>query len=81
MCQEFIIENKETYELRVDEFLYIDLEEEGFNHNSLKIKIKANEEYFKINTINLSNKNIEIENKKLTVYSFKRNDVSDRCKR
>lgn len=66
--QEFIIENKETYELRVDEFLYIDLEEEGFNHNSLKIKIKANEEYFKINEYGIKPIK-ECDNEKVVVYS------------
>ena len=68
MRQEFIIENKETYELRVDEFLYIDLEEEGFNHNSLKIKIKANEEYFKINEYGIKPIK-ECDNEKVVVYS------------
>ena len=66
--QEFIIENKETYELRVDEFLYIDLEEEGFNHNNLKIKIKANEEYFKINEYGIKPIK-ECQNEKVVVYS------------
>lgn len=70
MYQEFIIENKEIYELRVDEALDIELYEERFelHENKTKPTIKANEEYFKINEYGIKPIK-ECQNEKVVVYS------------